>query len=924
MVRRLAALAGLWLIAAFSSSLAQPARERVDDVRRLFLNPPANARIMMRWWWFGPAVTKLELEREMRAMQAAGIGGFEVQPVYPLALDDSATGIRTLPFLSDDFLDALRFTGAKARELGLRMDVTLGSGWPYGGPGVTIDRAAGRLREERVTVPAGIGRVAVPSIGGGERLIASFLLPASASEGNPTGLTDVRDGVVRLAPDPNRPRQVLFLIASRTGQVVKRAAVGAEGFVLDHYDRGALDAYLAQTGERLLGALQSTPPFAIFCDSLEVYASDWTADFLAQFKNRRGYDLTPHLPSLLDASAADGPALRRDWGRTLTELLNDRFVAPLAQWARAKGTRLRLQGYGTPPATVSTNALADLPEGEGAQWRTLWASRWAASASHIYNRPVTSSETWTWIHSPVFRATPLDLKAEGDLHFLQGINQLVGHGWPYSPPEAGYPGWAFYAAGALNDRNPWWIVMPDLSRYLQRISFLLRQGTPRSDVAIYLPTDDAMAHFSPGHVDLIESLRQRLEPDLIPAVLDAGYSFDVFDDAALEAAGRVDRGALRLGPGRYPIVIVPGVEQMPIATLRTLAEFARAGGILIATRRVPDRAPGFLASAADHAQVRELARHLFRDNGSSAAFVADERAQLGAELRRRLTPSVLLSPASPAIGFVHRRTSDADIYFFANTGNTAQHATVTVRVEGTNAEWWDPMDGRVEAARVETASSGTVSAALDLVPYASRVLVVSNAPSSAPTRGRATEVGSIDLSDGWMVTFAKEAAPKRMDRLRSWTEDESTRYFSGVATYEKAIDIPAQLVRPGNRLRLDFGPGRPLSPQPLRAGTQTWFDAPVRDAAVIFVNGVRVGSIWCPPYSLDLGPAVHEGPNVLRILVGNLAINDMAGRALPSYRLLNLRYGARFEPQDMDKVQPQAAGLLGSIRLIAVHDEDSR
>ena len=93
----------------------------------------------MRWWWFGPAVTKSELEREMRLMKEAGIGGFEVQPVYPLALDNDANGIKTLPFLSDEFLDALRFTSEKARELGLRFDLTLGSGWPFGGPTVSID-----------------------------------------------------------------------------------------------------------------------------------------------------------------------------------------------------------------------------------------------------------------------------------------------------------------------------------------------------------------------------------------------------------------------------------------------------------------------------------------------------------------------------------------------------------------------------------------------------------------------------------------------------------------------------------------------------------------------------------------------------------------------------------------------------------------
>ena len=81
-------------------------------------------------------------------------------------------------------------------------------------------------------------------------------------------------------------------------QMVKRAAVGAEGFVLDHYDRSAVDAYLKAVGEPLLQALDANPPHAIFSDSLEVYGSDWTPNFMEEFRRRRGYDLTPYLPSL--------------------------------------------------------------------------------------------------------------------------------------------------------------------------------------------------------------------------------------------------------------------------------------------------------------------------------------------------------------------------------------------------------------------------------------------------------------------------------------------------------------------------------------------------------------------------------------------------------------------------------------------------
>ena len=88
--------------------------------------------------------------------------------------------------------------------------------------------------------------------------------------------------------------------------------------------------------------------------------------------------------------------------------LHDRYLQPLNKWAAEHGTKFRSQTYGIPPVTMSSQRFVDLPEGEGTQWRRFSTTRWATSANHIYGRPVTSSETWTWLHSPVFRANPLD------------------------------------------------------------------------------------------------------------------------------------------------------------------------------------------------------------------------------------------------------------------------------------------------------------------------------------------------------------------------------------------------------------------------------------------------------------------------------------------------------------------------------------
>jgi hypothetical protein len=918
----------LQIIALLFFAVVSGRAQTVTELQRGFEHPPDDAKIMMRWWWFGPSVTKSELEREMRLMKAGGIGGFEVQATYPLSPDDPTLRIKNLPYLSDEFIDALRFTSAKAKELGLRMDLTLGSGWPYGGPTVPITDAAATLRSERVKVPLNSRRIPVPNLTPGEKLLAVFIAhmqgqPASQQTGPSTlraddlrELDDIHDGAVWLPDGVDPSHEILFFIASRTGMQVKRPALGAEGYVLNHLDATATEHYLKNVGDRLMQAFSTDRPYAVFCDSLEVYNQDWTPDFLAEFQKRRGYDLKPYLPALIADIGPKTLDIRHDWGQTLSELYNERFLIPLHDWAKRNRTLLRVQNYGLPAVSLSGYANVDLPEGEGAQWKVVRGTRWASSASHIYGRPVTSSETWTWLHSPVFRATPLDMKAEADRHFLMGINQLIGHGWPYTAEGVDYPGWRFYAAAVFDEKNPWWIVMPDIATYLQRSSFLLRQGSAVNDVALYLPNDDGWAHFTSGNPHLIEILRDRVGTDVISTILSSGYGFDFFDDDVLMKMGRFGPERLVLGSSSYRVIILPSVERIPLETMRKLERYARGGTTVIFTRRMPDIVPGLNATPAEQAELRDIAKRLLSGLSGRALFIEDEK-QLGEKLVSVLPPDMSLNTAVSEIGFVHRRTNDADIYFVANTSNTRQTTKATFRVTQAQPELWDPFTGKVAAVKIENSSAAGTTIALDLEPYASKVLIFSKRSLTAPDSPAIAQAPSpIDLSNDWRVTIGENAKPFVMDHLQSWTENESTRYFSGTATYEKELTVPAEFLQSGFSVKLDLGEGKALPEQNLRSGMQTWLDAPVREAAVIYINEQRAGSVWCPPYALDVSAFLRPGANKIRIVVANLALNYMAGRRPPDYRLLNLRYGERFQAQDMDKVQPIVSGLLGPIRLV--------
>ena len=911
----------------------------IDDLRKNFEHPPDNARIMMRWWWFGPAVTKPEIEHELRVMKDGGIGGVEVQPVYPLLPDDPVTGIKNLPYLSDEFLEALRFTAQKCKELGMRFDLTLGSGWSFGGARTPITDAAGQLRFEKVKVATNTHRVPLPAMIPAEKLLAIFLARTdgkTVTESNLKELTDIRDGNVVLPADVPEGSEVLFFVASRSGMQVKRPAVGAEGYVLNHLDKSSVENYLNTTGDRLFQAFdKTTVPYSIFCDSLEVYNQDWTDDFLAEFQKRRGYDLKPFLPALVMDIGPKTPEIRYDWGRTITELFNERFMVPMQAWARRHGTKFRIQGYGIPPAAISSNQWADISDGEGAQWKVVRAARWASSANHIYGRTVTSSETWTWLRSPVFRATPLDLKAEADIHFLQGINQLIGHGWAYTPPQVEYPGWRFYAAGIYDEKNPWWIVMPDLAAYLQRISWLMRQGTPQNDVALYLPNADAYARFSAGRVHLIDAERDLVGEKVMPAIFEAGYNLDFFDDEMLRTAGRVESGNLAMGPSRHRVVVLPGIERMPIASLEKLEAFVRSGGILIATRRLPTIDPGFEATNEEKNEFKSIVARLFNGANSTARFVENED-ELGPVLKSLLLPDVAISPSAKDFGFVHRKTQDADIYFIANTSNQKVSTEITFRTSRTHSEVWDAMNGEFFSPEVRKRASDSYTIALDFEPYQSHVIVFGSQNANLSARGKSIHRSSngdakteplqpggslsapdqtLGLSSGWQITFSNQN-PVIYDHLHSWTDDEATRFFSGVATYDKTFDLAQYSLDGVKTAILDFGEGTALGIQPLRNGMQTWLDPPIREAAVIYVNGIKAGSLWCPPYRLDIRPMLRSGRNDIRILVGNTALNYMAGRSLPDYKLLNLRYGERFQPQDMDKVRPVVSGIVGAPKLV--------
>jgi hypothetical protein len=870
------------------------------DLKERFKNPPAQDRPMVRWWWFGTAVEKSEILRELEEMKADNMGGAELAFVYPQVVDNN------FPFLSPEMLDCVHYAQDEARKLGLRIDVTLGSGWPYGGPATTLAEAAGRLRIAEVPIPAGSSTIVPPKYADGETIISASVVDARAGSGQKGwDAASAKNLAVsdRSITPTDSARVALFFIAGHTGQVVKRAAVGAEGWVLDPFSRQAVATHLQSVGEPLVKAFGATPPYAVFSDSLEAYGADWTRDLPTEFKLRRGYDLLPHLPELVAGGTPAAEKIRHDWGVTLTELVNENYLSQINNWALAHHTRFRSQTYGEPAVTFSSEHLVALPEGEGSRWRQFSTLRWATSANHVFGNQVTSGESFTWLHSPVFRATPLDMKAEADIDFITGENQLIFHGWPYSPPQVGEPGWSLYAAAVFNDHNPWHPVMPDVNRYIQRVSFLLRQGEPANQVALLLPTDDAWASFAPGKVTVTGEMSRLITPQLMSTILSAGYNIDFIDADAVNSVGL----------GTHSLLVIPPTDRIPVNTVAKINAWVAAGGKAISVGRAPSIDP----EGATNAEITAFSHRL---------LVAGE-AGLSEALHRAATPDLQLTSNQQDVGFIRRKLPMADVYFVANTAN---HSVATQAVFGTSyqqGEQWDP-----DSTIATPLAGATVD--LKLAAYESRVFVFSTNPSVASHHLPAGELEVADLSAGWQVHFTSTNRTVLEPTLRDWIADPVSRFYSGEAVYSREFTLPA---KPSivTYLQVDGGASLPVpptseTPRPSASagvpnpritlpgpGMQTYYDPPVREAAVVFINGKRAGSLWHPPYRLEVTPYLRSGKNRIEIHVYNTAINAWAALPPRDYGPLIAKYGDRFQMQDLNKVQPVSSGLLGTVHLIS-------
>jgi len=816
------------------------------------------AKPWTRWWWPGSAVDAAGLRAQLEELAKAGIGGVEITPIYGARGAES----RDLEFLSPRWMEMLGVATREGARLDLGVDMATGTGWPFGGPGV--------------------------SEGDGSRSIA------------------IVDGKLTGAP---------------TAMKVKRAAPGAEGLVLDPYSVDALGRYLA----RFDAAFTKLPDGAVrsqFHDSFEYYNASWTPRFLDAFRELNGYDLNPFAAQLMGDKPLDPDSLSRikgDYRRTLSKLHLD-YVRAWAEWSHRHGSLARNQAHGAPGNLLDLYAAADIPETESFGFTPLpipglraapdevnpdadppvnLVGRFASSAAHVAGRPLASSETLTWLREN-FREAPWAAKPQIDRLFVAGINHLFWHGTVYSPAEVPWPGWFFYAATQLNPQNPLWRDFAAMNDYVGRVQSILQAGRPGNDVLLYWPFDDL--------VDSPQGLMRQLGVhenawltetefgQLARSLIEAGYSVDFISDAQLERLS-TQHGVFFGAQSAWMALIVPKTRRMSVDTLSRLDLLARLGGQVMFTA-LPEDVPGYARLDERRATLAKLLESAWLRR----SLVADVPAAL-----RKL--GVTPEPAAAAgLSFVRRFRDGGGVdYFFANQAAQEFDGWLGLTVHAASALLLDPLTGRAGRGAVRPGKRGESSHIyLQLAPGDALIVRTSfKEPQhrDTPAWTYLKRAGAPStLAGAWSLEFVAGGpslpAPANLESLASWTglPDPAVQAFSGTARYRITFDAP-------------------------RAGVEQWLLdlGDVRESARVRLNGRDVATAWSLPFRVRLGALQPRG-NVLQIEVTNLPANRVRDldrrkaewKIMKDINLASLRY----KQFDASGWELSPSGLLGPVSLV--------
>lgn len=904
------------------------------------------AKPWTRWWWFGSAVSEKDITASLEAYQKAGLGGVEITPIYGVR----GTETQFIEFLSPEWMDKFVYTLNEAKRLGMGVDLANASGWPFGGPWIDETTACKYMTSKTFTVQGGkhieesVSYIQQPILRTQGSLKVSIkeikepvtanknlqeyafdqiryekelpLITATANKKGENGFSEVIDVTDKIANGqlewdaPEGDWVICVLYQGYHGKMVERAGPGGEGNVIDHFSSEALKTYLDKF-DKTLKSYDISYLRYYFNDSYEVDdamgESNWTPEFLAEFEKITGYDLRKYIPALLGLDTPEmNSRIIYDYRVVISRLLLERYTNEWQAWTAGQGKGIRNQSHGSPANVLDLYAASDVPEIEG---RDLVNLKSAPSATHVTGKKLTSSESATWLNEH-FQSNLGDVKSAIDKFLLAGVNHVFYHGTAYSPQDAEWPGWLFYASVHFTPANSFWDDFGTLNRYIARAQSFLQAGKPANDILLYYPVADLWSETGKNmlkHYHSFDEVSLKACGDILTQ---SGYSWDAISDKQLQNVS-YENAALHTGGNTYQTILIPETHYMPIETFEQLLDLAQKGAIIAFFKDLPSDVPGLTAYTEGKNKMNALKEKLsFSGNaglqtatyGKGKIILSDNIAGLAANTG--IQPENIYSSGLQCI---RRLKDDGNYYYYIlNTSEKHFDGWITLNASYSSAALYNPMTDVTGYAKTRK-ENGKTEIYVSIKPDEAFIVETFKNKHDGDLYPFYQTSGEAVALSGWEIEFTKggPTLPAKISttELKSWTEYGGEYIpFSGTAKY--TTKIPAQSVN-ADAWQLDL--------------------SNVHESASVYLNGTYIGTLINAPYNIEIPTALLKGNDELVINVSNLMTNriiDMDKKGIVWRKFYNTNFNARLKDNTGEdgkftakNWEPKTSGLLGPVTL---------
>ncbi|MBN2275850.1 MAG: glycosyl hydrolase family 2 [Bacteroidales bacterium] len=713
----------------------------------------------------------------------------------------------------------------------------------------------------------------------------------------------------------------------KTLQKVKRAAPGGEGYTLDHFSVPAFDRYLS----RFDSAFKDNQPRirCLFNDSYEVYNASWTPGFFEQFLTRRGYDLKKYIRELNGDGEPEVTArVKYDYRLTMSEMLLDHFTAGWTHWAHDHKMMTKNQAHGSPANLLDLYSTVDIPEIEtygvshfpipGLRYDTAFRRmadhdplflRLASSAAHTSGKKLVSCESFTWLGEH-FRVALSQCKPEVEQAFLSGVNHVFYHGTTYSPMDASWPGWLFYASVNFAPSNSFWPHIGGLNNYIARCQSILQTGRPDNDILVYWPVHDRWQQAE--NLEMMVAIHDGKSWVNLPQVrklTSKGYTFDFISDKQILQT-KASMGNLLTTPegSPYKAVFIPSCRYLPLKTLEKVLELAENGADVI-MEKLPEGVPGLFQHEKKDKELKKMLKKIASAapvDGIISVSHGKGRVVICKDIEKALGHLGIMRETlvDKGLKFIRRHTDDGLYYYLVNHTPHAVDTMIAVNARAEAFLLMDPLSG--EWGKILTQEKGNTSLfRLKLLPGETCFLLAgSKIEPGIPEWHYYRKSGKEIIVRGpWKLEFVNgdPALPARieLEGLSPWTglNLPEADAFSGTAVYSAKFIV-----------------------QENDADEFMLVMDNVHESARVWINGKDAGYIWSVPCNANVGAFINEGVNTMRIEVANLMANriremDRKGIEWKKFYDINI-VNLNYKPFNAANWRVLHSGLAGPVKLV--------